>query len=359
LRSGRINQVRESLEREGLDALLVSQAGNRQYLSGFTGSDGWLIVSAAKLYLCVDFRYIEQAKRESPQFDIVHVKGTISDWLPPLISDMSPRNVGFDARHISYSTYNQLCGTLNGNKTETVFVPTIDLIESIRTMKEKEEIENISKAAGLADSAFEHVKSIISPGMSEREIAWAIEKYLREQGSETIPFDVIVASGPNAALPHHKPSDRIIQRNEPVLFDFGARVNGYCSDMSRTIIYGEYDDTFQKVYNIVLGAQLTALNTVVIDMTGEEADRIARDIIEQANYGDFFGHSLGHGVGLVEHEKPRLGPDSGDKLLDSMVFTIEPGIYIPGWGGIRIEDTVVMENGRIRTLTNSDKGAII
>jgi Xaa-Pro aminopeptidase len=342
-----------------LDALLVSQDDNRCYLSGFTGSEGWLLISSTRLYLCVDFRYIEQAKSEAPQFEIVHISGTISDWLPKLLIDIEAQKVGFDARHLSYSTYNQLCETIEGKKIDTILVPTMDLVESIRAIKEKEEIENISKACELADSAFKYIKSIISPGLSELEVAWTIEKYLRENGSQTIPFDVIVASGPNTALPHAKPSERIIQRNEPILLDFGARVNGYCSDLSRTLIYGDYDDTFQKIYNIVLGAQLTALNTVTSDMTGEEADKIARNIIEQADYGDFFGHSLGHGVGLVEHEKPRLGPNSGDKLINSMVFTIEPGIYLPGWGGIRIEDTVVLDNGTIRILTESDKSAII
>jgi Xaa-Pro aminopeptidase len=238
-------------------------------------------------------------------------------------------------------------------------IPTIDLIESLRVIKESKEIEHISRASQLADRAFEYAKSIISPGISEIEIAWSIERYLRENGSQSIPFDVIVASGPNAALPHARPSERVIEYNEPVLLDFGARINGYCSDLSRTILCGKSDDTFQKIYNIVLGAQLTALNTIVPDMTGEEADRIARNIIDKAGYGDYFGHSLGHGVGLIEHENPRLGPESGDMLRNSMVFTIEPGIYVPDWGGIRIEDTVVMVNNVVTQLTKSDKIAII
>jgi Xaa-Pro aminopeptidase len=355
----RVLKTRQILEKEGLDAFLISQSENRRYLSGFTGSEGWLIISATSLLLCVDFRYIEQAKLESPQFEIIHITGTISDWLPQLISDLNLNKIGFDAHHLSVSVHNQLCEAIKGKNVTTNLIPTVDLIESLRAIKEQEEIENITRAAELADNAFEYVKSIISPGISELDIAWAIEKYLRENGSQAIPFDVIVASGPNAALPHARPSERIVRNNEPVLLDFGAKVNGYCSDLSRTVICGNNDDVFKKIYNIVLGAQLTALNTIGPGMTGEQADEVARNIIKQANYGDSFGHSLGHGVGLEEHEKPRLGPKSGDTLTDSMVFTIEPGIYIPGWGGIRIEDTVVMDNSIVRPLTKSDKSAII
>ncbi|GAI34751.1 unnamed protein product, partial [marine sediment metagenome] len=183
-----------------------------------------------------------------------------------------------------------------------------------------------------------------------------IEKFLREKGSESIPFDILVASGPNSALPHAKPSLRAIQSGEPVLIDMGARLGGYSSDLSRTICLGNRDDTFNRVYDTVLSAQLTAISKIREGMTGGEIDNSARMIIEQAGYGEAFGHSLGHGVGLAPHEPPRLGPNSSEHLVDGMVFTIEPGIYLAGWGGVRIEDVVVMGSGKIRVISKARKG---
>ncbi len=191
--------------------------------------------------------------------------------------------------------------------------------------------------------------------MTEKEVAWEIEKFMRENGSQSIPFDVIVASGPNSALPHAKPSQRTINPGEPVLIDIGAKIEGYSSDLSRTICLGTPDDTFKKVYDTVLGAQLTAMAIIKEGMSGDEADSLALTVIEQAGYGEAFGHGLGHGVGLVTHEQPRLGLNSTESLASGMVFTIEPGIYLPGWGGVRIEDLVVMEDGGIRVLSKVKK----
>ena len=183
--------------------------------------------------------------------------------------------------------------------------------------------------------------------MTEKQVAWELEKALRESGSESLPFDIIVGSGPNAALPHAKPSDRIINEGEPIVIDMGARYRGYASDLTRTVCVGKTNAKFKEVYNIVLEAQQAAITQIGRGMTGKAADAIARKIIEKAGYGEAFGHSLGHGVGLAEHELPYLSPKSKEKLADGMVFTIEPGIYLAGWGGVRIEDTVVMEGGRL------------
>ena len=191
--------------------------------------------------------------------------------------------------------------------------------------------------------------------MTEKEAAWEIEKFLREKGSESLPFEVIVASGPNSALPHAKPSPRRINSGEPVIIDIGAKCGGYCSDLSRTICLGTPDDTFNKIYDTVLGAQLTALAIIKEGMTGEQVDSLARTVIEQAGYDQAFGHGLGHGLGLVPHESPRLGPNSVELLTSGMVFTIEPGIYLSGWGGVRIEDTIVMENGKARVISKARK----
>jgi len=178
---------------------------------------------------------------------------------------------------------------------------------------------------------------------------------MRENGSQSLPFDIIVASGPNSALPHAKPSPRAIQSGEPIIIDIGARVDGYGSDLSRTICPGIPDNTFNKIYDIVLGAQLTAIAMIKEGMTGEEADSLARVVIAEAGYSEAFGHSLGHGIGLVPHELPHLGPNSSGNLLDGMVFTIEPGIYLPGWGGVRIEDVVIIENGKLRVVSKAKK----
>ena len=338
---------------------MISQPENRRYLSGFTGSTGWLLISDSNASLAVDFRYVEQAKKEAPDFDVIHIKGDLANWLPKLVSDLGFKKVGFEADQFPFAAYQQLCKTINDGHYQFQLIPTNGVVKALRAVKEPEELEFIAEAVKLADAAFDHAKSVIRPGLSEKHIAWEIEKFLREKGSETVPFDIIVASGPNAALPHAKPSERVILKGEPVVFDLGARVNGYCSDLSRTFLLGDADKTFSKIYDIVLGAQLTALATIGTGMNGDQADRLARAVVEQAGYGDAFGHGLGHGVGLETHESPRLGPNSLDLLTDSMVFTIEPGIYIAGWGGVRIEDTVVMENGKLKALTKAEKIATI
>ena len=251
--------------------------------------------------------------------------------------------------------YRQLTETLGKLKIPLKLVPLDGTLESLRAVKEPEEIEFILKAAEIGDRAFQSIETRIQVGMTETEVAWEIEKFMRENGSQTLPFNVIVASGPNSALPHAKPSSRSIQAGEPILLDIGARVNGYGSDLSRTICLGTPDNTFKKIYDIVLGAQLAVTAIIKEGMTGEQVDCLARIVIEQAGYGKAFGHSLGHGVGIAPHESPRLGPGSVETIASGMVFTNEPGIYLPGWGGIRIEDLVVMENGRIRVISKARK----
>ncbi len=355
----RLHKLRQSLAQKELDALIVSHAENRRYISGFTGSTGWLLVSNSNACLAVDFRYLEQAKREAPDFEIIHVKGNMSNWLPKLASDFGFKRVGFEAEQVPFALYQQLCERIADSRCQLQLIPTTGLVSSLRVVKEPEELKFITRAVELADAAFAFVRTVIRSGVTEREIAWEVEKLLREKGSEPLPFNIIVASGPNSALPHAKPSERVVSEGEPILIDIGARANGYCSDLSRTFFLGENDKTFCKIYDIVLGAQLTALATIVGGMSGTQADRLARTVVEQSGYGDAFGHGLGHGVGLEAHESPLLSPDSSDMLVDDMVFTIEPGIYIDGWGGVRIEDTVVIKDGRVKSLTKADKTANI
>ena len=351
----RLQKLRTSAAKERFDALLVSQPENRRYLSGFTGSSGWLLVSKQKAILATDFRYVEQAKGESPDFEIVQTKGELHDWLPSLISDSGWNRLGFEANCISYDSHHKLTEAIETKHVHLELIPTTGLVEELRAIKEPGELDSITRAVALADAALEQAKAIIRPGITEKEAAWEIEKLLRQEGSEGIAFEIIVASGPNSALPHARPAERTIQSGEPVLIDMGARFNGYCSDLSRTLFFGQTDNTLRRIYDIVLRAQTAAIEGVEAGMDAAQADRLARRTIEQAGYGDAFGHGLGHGVGLAVHESPRLGFNSSDSLADGMVFTIEPGIYLVGQGGIRIEDMVVLENGKARVSTKAKK----
>jgi len=349
----RLQKLRTSLAEKGLDAFLLSQPENLRYLSGFTGSSGWLLVSGQNAILATDFRYLEQAKDESPDFEIIETKQELRDWLPGLVSDLGWHKLGFEANFISCDSFHKLSEAIKTRQANLELVPTTGIVEQLRSIKEPEELGFIKKAVELVDAVFEQAKAIIRPGTTEKEAAWEIEKILRQEGSEGMPFEIIVASGPNSALPHARPTEKIIRSGEPVLIDMGARISGYCSDFSRTLLLGKADKTLQKIYNIVLKAQTTAIEGVESGMDASQADRLARSVVEQSGYGDAFGHGLGHGVGLAVHEFPTLGPSSSDSLVDGMVFTIEPGIYLAGQGGIRIEDMVVLENGKAKVLSKA------
>jgi len=351
----RLKKLRQKLAEREVDALFISQPENRYYLSGFDGSAGFLLITPQDTILATDFRYTEQARKQAPDCEIFQVTNGITDWFPRLVAGFKLSRLGFEAGHISFALYQQLTDALNRVESQAKLTPVDKLVESLRAVKEPEEIVLIAEASAVTDSAFEYIEDIIHIGMSEKEVAWEIEKFMREQGSQSVPFEVIVAAGPNSALPHAKPSEHAIISGEPILIDIGAKIGGYGSDLSRTICIGSPDDTFNKVYDTVLRAQLAAIAGIKEGMAGWEADSLARKVIEQAGYGEAFGHSLGHGVGLVPHELPRLGPNSEERLVNGMVFTIEPGIYLNGWGGVRVEDTVVMESGKIKVISKARK----
>jgi len=351
----RLQKLRQLLTKKEVDGIFVSQPKNRYYLSGFDGSSGFLLITPQSTVLATDFRYIEQAKRQAPGYEIFRITNDIANWFPELVTDARLRRLGFEAGHIPFAMYQQLTDILNKAQSKIELVSLEGLVESLRAIKEPEEIELIAEAATITDNAFEYIEDIVHTGMSEKQLAWEIEKFLREKGSEAVPFDIIVASGPNSALPHAKPSQRRIQSGEPVVIDIGARWEGYSSDLSRTICPGTSDDTFNKVYDTVIRAQSAAMDGIKEGMIGEQADSLARAVVEQAGYGEAFGHGLGHGIGLAPHEQPRLGLGSAEPLTSGMVFTIEPGIYLTGWGGVRIEDMVVMENGKAKVISKARK----
>ncbi len=350
-----MQKLRRAIGEKGLDALLVSHQANCRYLSSFTGSTGFLLISHTHAILATDFRYIEQAKQEAPTYESTHVKGELGSWLPPLACDLGWRKLGFEANHITVATYHKLGEAIENERLDLELVPTASLVEQLRSIKEPEELLLIGRAAELTDAAFQYAKSTIHPAMTEMEAAWEIESFLRQGGSEGVPFEIIVASGPNSALPHAKPGTRVIRSGEPVLIDMGARTSGYCSDFSRTICLGQPDKNLLEVYATVLEAQLAAIEGIESGMNASQADALARTVIEKSGYGDAFGHGLGHGVGLEVHESPTLSSSSSDLLSDGMVFTIEPGIYIAGCGGVRIEDTVILEKGKVKVLTKSER----
>ena len=352
----RVNSMAAQFHEKELDAILISAPENRRYLSGFTGSAGYLLVSKDRSILVTDSRYTEQAQNQSPDFEVIQVRGGW-DWLTEMLKGTGVKRLGFESQHMTVSTYESLLAALK-NESELSSVSLVGasgLAENQRVIKDSTEIELLQRAIDASDAAMELVCPTIREGMTESEVAWRMEMAMREAGADSLSFDTIVAAGPNGAMAHHSPSDRQIKRGEPIVIDMGAQVGGYCSDITRTVVVGEPDDTFRKIYDIVLGAQLTAINTVRPGMTGEECDGLARAVIADAGYGDNFGHSLGHGVGLAVHENPRVSPKSDDTLHPETVFTVEPGIYISGWGGIRIEDIVVLGQEGATPLSKASK----
>jgi Xaa-Pro aminopeptidase len=350
----RIQRLVDSLGEKDIEGILISQPENRRYLSGFEGSAGFLFITRKDTILATDSRYTTQAKSQAPDYKLLTISGDTGKWFPELVSGLGIKRLGFESEHIAFAQHRRLYDILNKGKSGLKLIPVDGVVESLRALKEPKEIELITRAAVIADAAMNHIRGKLCVGMTELEAAWEIEKFMREEGSQTIPFDFIVGSGPNAALPHAPPSERAIGESEPIVIDIGARVEGYGSDLSRTFCLGAPDETFKKVYDTVLGARDAAIAIIKEGMSGGDADQLARTVIEEGGYGDNFGHGLGHGVGLAPHESPRLGPNSPDKLADNMVFTVEPGIYLEGWGGVRIEDMVVMEGGKLRQISQAE-----
>ncbi len=353
--SERLEKLMGKMAEKELQALLISQPENRFYLSGFNGSAGYLLITKEKRILATDFRYTEQASKEAPSYELFEIKGELTEWFPRLVSGLREGQLGFEAGHVTFSLHQRISEALSKANTKLKLTPTENVAESLRMAKESAELELIKDAVEITDRAFAHIESRIHAGMTEKEVAWEIEKYMREHGSEAVAFEAIVAAGPASAMPHAKPSQHAIQPEEPIVIDIGAKYKGYASDLTRTICVGAPTDKFKEIYHLVLQAQTKAEAEIKTGMTGAEADAIARRVITDAGYGNNFGHGLGHGLGLQVHEPPRLGLNSQDILNDGMVFSVEPGVYLSGWGGVRIEDTVVLVNGRVKPITRSRK----
>ncbi|NOZ04967.1 MAG: aminopeptidase P family protein [Chloroflexi bacterium] len=348
----RIGHVRELMAQENLDGLLVTDDYNRYYLSGFSGSAGAILITPQEQLLLVDFRYWEQAERETKNLEIVRLQGKLQERLPELFQSLALQNVGIEAETVTVAQLAQWKRVMPAN---LALRPTNGLVENLRQVKDTDELAAIRRAVALTDRAFAFLCETVAPGMSEAKIAWELEIYLRSHGSNGLAFEPIVASGPNAALPHARPSERTVAEGEPILFDFGARVGHYCADLSRTICLGTPPAQLVEIFALVKRAQQAALDGIHAGQPVQQADALARDVIRDAGYDEQFGHGLGHGIGLDVHESPRVSAHSDETLLAGMVITVEPGIYLPDWGGVRIEDTVVVHGEGVESLSKAPK----
>jgi len=346
--------LREKIAEEGLDALIVTGRKNREYLSGFTGSAGFLLVTAGGGVLATDFRYEEQAKAQSPHLEVYRYE-TPRDGLSRLVREKKMGIVGFEAVHTS-------CWELaewEEDSPDIAWRPTKGLVESLRICKDEGEIQRIRQAARLTDKGFEHILNYLRPGVQEREVALELEFFLRREGAEGVSFAPIVASGPNSALPHARPGERVLEPGDFVVLDFGVIIDGYCSDLTRTVVIGRASDRHREIYELVRKAQQHALGEVGPGKDALAIDKGVREVFAAQGVAEHFGHGLGHGVGLEIHEAPTLSSRSTDELRAGMVVTIEPGLYFPGWGGVRIEDLVLVTPQGMENLSSSSKDFLV
>lgn len=355
----RISKLRDRLTASNLDAIVVTHPSNRFYLTGFSATDtppnessGHVVIGQDRAVLVTSFLNADQARQQAADFEIADRTRIFAEADAKILREIGAKRAGFENTAILYNDYRTLADTL-GDAVE--LVPVGPLVDNLRAVKTPEEIERIAHAVAVTDRALEQVAATLQEGQTELEIAWRLEVAMRELGAEGLAFPIIVASGPNAARPHHEPGERVIRAGEPIVIDMGALVNGYCADLTRTIWIGEPEAKLREVYAIVLDALRAAEATIRPGMTGKEADAVARDVIAAAGYGDAFGHSLGHGLGVRVHEGPALSARSEERLEPGNVVTIEPGIYLPDWGGVRIEDVAVIEENGSRVLTGAPK----
>ena len=339
-RPQRLHALVDGLTAAHVDGLLVTSLPNIRYLTGFSGSSGLLFVTPKDIVLVTDFRYKTQIADEVGDLARISIESQ-SLWTG-LWSELAQLSnieiLGFESVHVLHRDFQRLLEA--GARWQ--WRPTMDLVETLRERKDADELALIQAANGVATRALERTIPQIRAGMSELEVAGTLEKALRDEGSEGFPFPSIVASGPRSALPHARSTSRRVQKGEFLLLDFGAEVSGYCADVTRTFVVGRAVDEQREIYDVVRTANEHASRRVRAGMSGRDADAIARDYIQQRGYGDLFGHSLGHGLGLEVHEAPRLAKTAEGALAEGAVVTIEPGIYRPGWGGVRIEDDVFL-----------------
>ncbi len=343
----RLAAMRERFPDREIDALLVSCPENRRYLSGFTANDpGWgmLLITRTAAILLTDFRYQEWAQQEATDFEVCTYKVELAETLGEHLKVLKVGRLGFEAQYLSFWQYQRLTAKVGEAGVTVTWQPREGLVEELRQRKTRDELATMRRALTLTETVMRQVAGQLAPGQTERQVAWEIEKRLREGGAEDMAFPPMVAGGPNSARPHHQPGDYVLRAGEPIIIDMGARVDGYCADMTRTFIIGPADEHFRKIYSLVRQAQVQAEAGLRAGMDSLAGDGLAREVIAAGGYGEAFGHSLGHGVGLAVHEAPNLSPikERSTVLQAGSVVTVEPGIYLADWGGVRLEDLVLL-----------------
>lgn len=347
----RIQKLRAKLVKTGNEAALITSPENRFYFSGFKGSSGILLITRDNTYLLTDFRYIDQGKEEAPSFTVINHERKSFPAVTALIEKHGIRKLGVEYGKMPILEFKEL-ESLN---PDLQIFNSEEVIYQLRMIKDQGEIECFRKGIAMCDEAFKHSLSFIRPGMSEKELGLELEFFMRKAGADGIKENHVIASGERSSLPHGQATERIIQAGDFVKMDIGAKVNGYYTDFTRTVVVGEPSDKHIEIYNIVKKAQEVALAAIGPGKVCSEMDRRARAVIEEAGYGENFGHSLGHSIGLAVHESPAMRATDETVLQPGMVITVEPGIYIPGFGGVRIEDFIVITEDGYENLTTATK----
>lgn len=353
----RVAKLFDAVKALNLDAIVLHKPEDIFYFSGYRG-EGVVLLHADQRAIITDFRYTEQAAAEAKGFAVLETTNSRSSSLvlAEQLAALNIARVGFDDTALTVSAYQAMLKA----SSKVDFTSIGSACYQVRIVKDEGEKVTMRRAAQLTDETLKYILTVIKPGMTEKQVALEMLYHIRKLGAEGESFSFIVASGPNASMPHAIPTDRVIQNGDILTMDFGCKVDGYCSDMTRTVAIGQVADEIKKIYDIVLQAQLAGLAAVKPGVTGVAVDKIARDIITQAGYGQYFGHGLGHGVGVEIHEQPRLSPMAGDTLLaPGMVVTVEPGIYLPGLGGVRIEDTVIVTEDGCENLFTASKALTV
>ncbi len=344
--NSRLETLRAAMRERELEALLVSNATNRRYISGFSGTAGALLVTADAALLLTDFRYVGRARYEAPAFKLDQIGGgrLLTTAVVEAAAELGIEKLAFEAQHISVAQFHKFTAAIDEAEMtpKLELLPVEGVVETLREVKDADELATLRKAIAITDEAISEVVPCLTPQHSEWQAAWMLEVAMRERGAEAVSFPIIVAAGRKAAQPHAEPGDALLGSGQPIIIDMGARYQGYHADLTRTIVLGEPDERFHQIYQTVRDAQQYAIAHLRPGMSSAEADALARNRIDAAGYGEAFGHSLGHGVGLQIHEGPSLSQSGEQTLQVNNVFSVEPGIYLEEWGGVRIEDLVLL-----------------
>ena len=353
--AGRIKKLRQKVDALDIDALLVTNLTNVRYLTGFSGSNGQVLLTDERAHFFSDGRYAARAADLVEGAEVEIYSSRLVEVLGPRLAAEGCSKLGIESGTMTIAERDDLEEPLD----DITLVPTKNLVESLRRVKDADEVSALREAIAVSDAAFSWLLTRLGPGRSEREVALDLEVWMRQHGADEISFEPIVGSGELSAHIHHSPSHRQVEKGDLVLLDFGSRKDGYCSDMSRTVVMGPASDRQREIYDLVLAAQAAGIEAVTEGADGVAVDAAARKVIEEAGHGKVFAHGLGHGVGLDIHEAPRLHRISEDTLLAGDVVTVEPGVYLPGWGGVRIEDCVLVTDDGCDVLGSAPKEALI